>query len=272
MTSATGRRAPTIVLSDPEAVGRSSTGTSSSRLVPLVCYDDVSASSASARVGTSGGNGLGPAYGRTQLVETQPFLIYEQCDDALDYYEEQPSTPRKGSGFLQLPAAIGRRLSQARLSFSSIGRRGSHIREREPRASICFVPVARAISDPSGVPGDGGVSGLGQQRFEAFYCRSCGVHNVVDIGSPICSARTSEQAPKSPPPDGDTSCDAHVDQAELGDPDSLSSPTAVAMPVPTILVDDETMTEQSATESCSDQVDETGRQRNSTVVIVTEEI
>jgi len=273
MANGSGGRNPTIVLSDTGIVGKSSTGASGGRLVPLVCYDDVGASSGSVGGGTAG---LGAAYGRTQLVEAQPFLIYEQCDDSLDYHEEQPTTPRKGSGFLQLPAAIGRRLSQARLSFSSIGRRESHGRNREPRASICFVPVARAISDPSGVTGDGvsseSICGLGQPHFEAFYCRSCGVHNVVSIGSPICSAISTKRTSNSPPPEADTSHDVHIDQPDMDVPNALSSPTGLAMLLPTIVVDDETLTEQSATESCSDQVDENEKRRDSTVVIVTEEI
>lgn len=170
------------------AAGAGATGgATGNRLVPLVCYDDAGTATASA--GSGGTN----AYGRTQLVEAQPFLIYEQCDDSLDYCEDSmvvPSTPKKetGSGFLQLPAAIGRRLSQARLSLSSIGRsstgggggdgRGDGTggaRSREPRASLCFLPVSRAISDPSCVlqpaGSQGELGGAGGARFESYYCR-----------------------------------------------------------------------------------------------------
>lgn len=91
-----------------------------------------------------------------------------------------------GNSFLQLPAAIGRRLSQARLSLASIGRSstggGSSVsggegatgaRSREPRASLCFLPVARAVSDPNCVvqPGSGQGEG-GGTHLESFYCRS----------------------------------------------------------------------------------------------------
>lgn len=128
---------PTIVLSDPEDMAGSGRGRSPStagmpRMVPLVSYD-------------------GGSYGQTQLVEAQPFLIYEPYDD-LDPPRPSPGLlqqpgqqQRRKSALLQLPQAIGRKLSQARLSFSSVG-----TPYREPRASICFVPVGRTLSDPSG--------------------------------------------------------------------------------------------------------------------------
>ena len=124
--------APTIVLSNSESLravqnssapgGGAGGGTTGSRMVPYVSYDG--------------------AYGQTQLVEAQPFLIYES--DFQDE-EEEPPPERKKTGLLQIPQAIGRRLSQARLSFSSVG----STPRMEPRASICFVPVGRTLSDPS---------------------------------------------------------------------------------------------------------------------------
>ena len=125
--------APTIVLSNSESLravqnssapgggGNGSGGTTGPRMVPYVSYDG--------------------AYGQTQLVEAQPFLIYES--DFQDE-EDEPPPERKKTGLLQIPQAIERRLSQARLSFSV----GSTPR-MEPRASICFVPVGRTLSDPS---------------------------------------------------------------------------------------------------------------------------
>lgn len=289
MTTAMGGngRGPTIVLSDSAGAGGNGGGStnaaSGSRLVPLVCYDDASAATGS---GSAAGGGLGSAYGRTQLVEAQPFLIYEQCDDSLDYYEEQPPTPRKGSGFLQLPAAIGRRLSQARLSFSSIGR-GSHGRDREPRASLCFLPVARTISDPSGVPGDcvangsigGGIGGgSGQTRFETFYCRTCGCHNIIDIGSSVSAAAAVSTA-KLISPDGDAAGIADSKQDIDGIGSSSSPPpqltTAAAFPVPTILVDDEDAMMQSASENDAECIVNVGADNidgcDTAIVIVTED-
>lgn len=280
-------RGPTIVLSDSAGGsgggggvgGGSATAASGSRLVPLVCYDDAGTATGS---GAAAGGGLGSAYGRTQLVEAQPFLIYEQCDDALDYYEEQPPTPRKGSGFLQLPAAIGRRLSQARLSFSSIGR-GSHGRDREPRASLCFLPVARTISDPSGVPGDGvangsiagGIGGAGPARFETFYCRSCGCHNVIDVGTSASASAVATSTAKPTSPDGDA---MGVDDGkqETDDIGPLSPPliqsTAAAFPLPTILVDDEDATMENAADgTASVAADNNVESRDTAIVIVTEE-
>lgn len=131
---------PTIVLSDPEDMAGSGGGRTPStagmpRMVPMVSYD-------------------GGSYGQTQLVEAQPFLIYEPYDDLDDpprvtpgqlLQPGQQQQQRRKSALLQLPQAIGRKLSQARLSFSSVG-----TPYREPRASICFVPVGRTLSDPSG--------------------------------------------------------------------------------------------------------------------------
>jgi hypothetical protein len=277
-------RGPTIVLSDSAGgnggAGGSATAASGSRLVPLVCYDEAGTAAGS---GAAAGGGMGSAYGRTQLVEAQPFLIYEQCDDSLDYYEEQPPTPRKGSGFLQLPAAIGRRLSQARLSFSSIGR-GSHGRDREPRASLCFLPVARTISDPSGVPGDGVANGsivggmgggTGQVRFETFYCRSCGSHNVVDVGTSASASAVVTSTAKPTSPDGDAmgvdDGKQETDCVGCSSPPPIHS-TGAAFPVPTILVDDEDMTaENNADCIASVGADDSFENRDTAVVIVADD-
>ena len=115
-----------------------------SHIVPIVGYDDEN----------------DKVFGQTQIIETRPFLVFESDEEEEDDEEEEErkakkakrsGSQRRKSALLQIPQAIGRRLSQTRFSFSS-GGSTPHIREnhnRQPRASICFLPVARTVSDPS---------------------------------------------------------------------------------------------------------------------------
>ena len=116
-----------------------------------------------------------------QYYESRPFLLVEDGndneDDDDDYFDQDeddgsPSNedtqlnktqnqPRRRSTFLKISDAIGRRLSQTRLSFSSVGAFSHQSKEEEnsqmrqkktspqPRTSLCFLPVARTVSDPS---------------------------------------------------------------------------------------------------------------------------
>ncbi|ESN99544.1 hypothetical protein HELRODRAFT_192853 [Helobdella robusta] len=134
-------------------------------------------------------NSLSP----NQVFETRPFLVFESDDDDDDNFDdndddesealynsndnnndgdgdaktkkkkskkdkkmksESQSQSRRKSALLQIPQAIGRRLSQTRFSFSSITNERNNESKcnrvsRQPRASICFLPVARTVSDPS---------------------------------------------------------------------------------------------------------------------------
>ena len=127
-----------------------------------------------------------------QNFESRPFLVFESGndndndddddDDEDDYYDDEEEDddlvkkddgkmldipdkqPRRKSALLKISDAIGRRLSQTRLSFSSVGafsqqqkdeesvqltQRKNTQHDKKPRASLCFLPVARTSSDPS---------------------------------------------------------------------------------------------------------------------------
>ena len=110
---------------------------------------------------TPGKHGITPmvkmegAYGKTELIETQPFLLCQPLD-AEDPSESRRNL-RRNSSFLkslQIPNVFN---SKKRPSVSSnsnttegeLNSEGGRPSSERTRASICFLPVGKTLSDPS---------------------------------------------------------------------------------------------------------------------------
>lgn len=144
------------------------------------------------------------AFSRTELVNAQPFVFchksYESTHGQGIPLKPLPTSGQKKSSFhLQLPGAISRRLSKQRFSTSSADstQGPSHPTPSEarpepsrPRASICFVPLSRAISDPNSDKHEWtAVQGfvcprsmlLPTDAQTGSFCASCGAYSATNL-------------------------------------------------------------------------------------------